>query len=167
MIVKQNKSVVIYTDGACSGNPGIGGWGAVLICGDYEKQISGFEENTTNNRMELTAVISALKALKNVSDVEIFTDSKYVHDGITEWIHNWKRKNWKNVKNVDLWVQLDEFINNADYDIKWNWVKGHNNNKYNEIADKLATGEIKKFKKENPDFKSEKQIKIKEQQELF
>jgi ribonuclease HI len=139
------KQVKIYTDGACSGNPGPGGWGAVLIYEKTEKQLSGSAPETTNNRMEMTAVIEALKLLKTKCDIQIFTDSKYVMDGITNWIIGWKARGWKTadkkpVKNVDLWQQLDELV--AGQNIKWNWVKGHNGDHYNEIADTLATGAI-------------------------
>jgi len=139
------KKVTIYTDGACSGNPGKGGWGAILIYGDIEKQISGGNPQTTNNQMELTAVIEALKLLNKPCDVEVYTDSKYVMDGINSWIHNWKRNNWRNaakkpVKNKDLWISLDEQVNK--HKVHFNWVKGHSGDKYNEIADGLATGAI-------------------------
>ena len=134
--------IIIYTDGACSGNPGIGGWGAVIL----EKNkapihINGGEDNTTNNRMELTAAINAVKYLKDTQELEIFTDSKYLKDGIEKWIYNWKKNNWKTtakkaVKNRDLWIELDKEI--VRHKIKWNWVKGHDNNEYNDKADYLA-----------------------------
>ena len=139
------KQIKIYTDGACSGNPGPGGWGAVLIFNGTEKELSGSESETTNNRMEMMAVIEALKAVKEDCEIEIYTDSKYVMDGINEWIHGWKKRGWKTaakkpVKNVDLWQELDEL--NQKHKPNWNWVKGHAGDKYNELADSLATGAI-------------------------
>ena len=135
----------IYTDGACSGNPGRGGWGALIQENDDEKKLSGSELNTTNNRMELTAVIKALEHYDEAKEIEVFTDSKYVMQGITEWIKNWKSNHWKtsqkkDVKNKDLWVLLDTV--SAKHDIKWSWVKGHAGDYGNEIADKLATQAI-------------------------
>jgi ribonuclease HI len=137
--------IKIYTDGACSGNPGKGGWGALIQENDNEKKLSGSELNTTNNRMELTAVIKALEHYDEAREIEVFTDSKYVMQGITEWIKNWKNNHWKtsqkkDVKNKDLWVLLDTV--SAKHDIKWNWVKGHAGDYGNEIADKLATQAI-------------------------
>jgi len=137
--------VTIYTDGACSGNPGPGGWGAVLICGDKERELSGGEKETTNNRMELMAAIESLKALKSPCKVELYTDSQYVRQGITQWIHDWKRRGWKTadkkpVKNVDLWQMLDEAT--AQHQIAWHWVKGHDGHPLNERADALARGAI-------------------------
>ena len=139
------KQVTIYTDGACSGNPGPGGWGAVLIFGGHEKQISGAAKETTNNQMELQATIEALSSLKEKCDVELYTDSKYVIQGINEWIHGWKKNGWKNaskkpVKNAELWRALDE--QNSRHNVNWHWVKGHAGDKYNEMADALATGAI-------------------------
>ena len=136
-----SKRVVIYTDGACSGNPGPGGWGAILQCNAVSKEIYGYELCTTNNRMEMTAAIKALEALKTPCAVELYTDSKYLQLGITEWIHAWVKNNWhKNnnepIKNIDLWKKLYEEL--GSHDIIWNWVKGHANNKGNEMADKLA-----------------------------
>jgi len=133
--------VEIYTDGACLGNPGRGGWGAILLYKGHEKKISGHERETTNNRMELKAVIEALKALKKSADAIVYTDSKYVQSGISEWIINWKKNGWKNagrkpIKNVDLWQELD--LEAAKHRIKWKWVRGHDGNHYNEIADVLA-----------------------------
>jgi len=133
----------IYTDGACSGNPGPGGWGAVIF--DQEKNqinISGKEENTTNNRMELTAPIMALQKINPKSEITIFTDSNYVKSGITEWIKKWEVNGWKSsnkkpIKNKDLWIKLDNLCKKNE--IKWKWVKGHSNNKYNDLADELAT----------------------------
>jgi len=137
--------IKIYTDGACSGNPGKGGWGALIQENDNEKKLSGSELNTTNNRMELTAVIKALEHYDEAKEIEVFTDSKYVMQGITEWIKNWKNNHWKtsqkkDVKNKDLWVLLDTV--SAKHDIKWSWVKGHAGDYGNEIADKLATQAI-------------------------
>ncbi|MEE9331229.1 MAG: ribonuclease HI, partial [Methylophilaceae bacterium] len=124
----MNEFIEIYTDGACKGNPGVGGWGAWLKYNDREKSIFGGEENTTNNRMELTAVIRALEALKRSSQVKLYTDSSYVQKGMTEWLINWKKKNWrtaskKAVKNDDLWKRLDVLANT--HTIEWLWVKGH------------------------------------------
>ena len=135
------SQVTIYTDGACSGNPGPGGWGALLIYGEVEKELFGGEAETTNNRMELTAAIEALKALKRPCEIDLHTDSKYLRDGMTSWIHNWKKNNWRNakkkpVKNADLWQQLDEVI--TEHTISWHWVKGHDGNPGNERADTLA-----------------------------
>ena len=137
--------IKIYTDGACSGNPGKGGWGVLIQENDNEKKLSGSELNTTNNRMELTAVIRALEHYAEAKEIEVFTDSKYVMQGITEWIKNWKTNHWKtsqkkDVKNKDLWVLLDSV--SAKHDIKWSWVKGHAGDYGNEIADKLATQAI-------------------------
>jgi len=133
--------VHIYTDGACKGNPGVGGWGALLEFDGQEKEIFGGESLTTNNRMELTAVIRALEALKRPCRVRLHTDSKYVQQGITEWIHNWKRRGWrtadkKPVKNEDLWRQLDQLA--QQHEIEWLWVKGHAGHDGNEKADLLA-----------------------------
>ncbi len=134
----MEKFLEIYCDGACSGNPGPGGWGAVLIWDDKLKKISGFEDNTTNNRMELKAAIESLKAIKRPVKLKLYTDSTYVQKGITEWIYAWKRNMWNKgkVKNVDLWQELDQIA--AKFNIEWRWVKGHNGNKYNEMADELA-----------------------------
>ena len=131
----------IYTDGACKGNPGAGGWGALLTRGSHEKALFGGEAHTTNNRMELTAVIRALEALSRRSKVRVHTDSQYVQQGISTWIHGWKRKNWRTaagapVKNVDLWQALDEVA--ARHEIEWLWVKGHSGHPGNERADALA-----------------------------
>lgn len=132
----MSEKIIIYTDGGCRGNPGIGGWGAYLSYKGSEKKISGFEKNTTNNRMELTAAIKALETLKKNIPIDLYTDSKYVMHGITQWIKNWKKRDWKKVKNVDLWQKLD--LLNQKYKIKWHWVKGHSNVKGNEIADELV-----------------------------
>ena len=134
--------ITIYTDGACSGNPGVGGWGVVIIKPDNEIiSLNGGEGNTTNNRMELTAAIQSVVYFKEKTNLEIFTDSKYLKDGIESWIYKWKTNGWKTankkpVKNKDLWIILDKEI--AKHKIKWNWVKGHANNKFNEKADLLA-----------------------------
>jgi ribonuclease HI len=135
------SEVVIYADGACKGNPGPGGWGVVLKSGDVEKELFGGETLTTNNRMELTAVIEALASLKRRCDVIIYTDSVYVKDGITKWIHGWKTRGWmtadkKPVKNVELWKRLDTL--NAAHSVQWRWVKGHAGDEGNERADRLA-----------------------------
>ena len=136
----------IYTDGACSGNPGPGGWGAIIFDKDNnQKNLSGNEKNTTNNRMELMAPIMALKKIKINSEVIIYTDSTYVKNGITEWIKKWEKNGWKNankkpVKNKDLWVKLDNLC--KDNRIIWKWIKGHSNNKFNNLADELATQAI-------------------------
>ena len=133
--------IEIYTDGACKGNPGVGGWGAWLRYGDHEKELFGGEAHTTNNRMELLAVIRALESIKRPVPLVIHTDSQYVQKGITEWMSNWKRRGWrtadkKPVKNVDLWRQLDELAQR--HEIEWRWVKGHSGNAGNERADQLA-----------------------------
>lgn len=133
--------VEMYTDGACRGNPGKGGWGALLRFGEAEKSLYGGEPMTTNNRMELTAVIKGLQALSKPCNVIITTDSKYVLQGTTEWMDNWKRRNWKTaskkpVMNVDLWKQLDEAV--QQHTVEWIWVKGHSGHAENEIADQLA-----------------------------
>ncbi len=143
MITKQ--SVKIFTDGACSGNPGPGGWGAVLTYATTEEELSGYSEHTTNNKMELLAAISALESLSITSSVSLTTDSTYVKDGITKWIHNWKKRNWKNsagkpVKNIELWKRLDEV--SAKHKVSWHWVKGHAGHAENERADELATAAI-------------------------
>ena len=137
----------IYTDGACSGNPGPGGWGAVIF-DEREKQrnISGKVKDTTNNRMELMAPIMALKKIKSKSDITIFTDSTYVKNGITEWIKKWEKNGWKNsnrkpVKNKDLWIKLNDLC--KENKVIWKWIKGHSNNKYNILADELATQAVK------------------------
>ena len=133
--------VEIFTDGACKGNPGPGGWGAVLVAGEHEKELFGGELGTTNNRMELLAVIEALKALSRPCEVIVHTDSQYVQKGISEWIHGWKARGWKSaarapVKNVDLWQQLDAA--QARHKIEWRWVRGHSGHAGNERADALA-----------------------------
>jgi len=135
------SEVTIYTDGACKGNPGPGGWGAWMRWGEHEKELWGGEPQTTNNRMELTAVIQALTLLKRRCTVDIYTDSEYVRNGITSWIHGWKRRGWrtadnKPVKNVELWQQLDSLV--VQHDVAWHWVKGHAGDPGNERADALA-----------------------------
>lgn len=147
------KKVIIYTDGACSGNPGNGGWGVILLCDVldkngkkqvFKKKISGGEKNTTNNKMELTAVIEGLNTLKVRCDVEIFTDSKYVMEGATKWMNNWIKNNWrtadkKPVKNIELWQKLNELL--LKHKITWHWVKGHANDALNNEVDALARNE--------------------------
>jgi len=135
------ERVVIYTDGACKGNPGPGGWGAWLRWGEHEKELFGGEPATTNNRMELTAVIESLRLLKRRTPVAIYTDSNYVKDGITSWIHGWKKRGWrtadnKPVKNIELWQQLDALV--VSHAVEWHWVRGHNGDPGNERADALA-----------------------------
>ena len=137
----------IYTDGACSGNPGKGGWAAIILDNSAnQSRISGSEKNTTNNRMELMAPIMALKKIREESEITIFTDSKYVKDGITEWIKKWKLNNWKNsnkkpVKNKDLWIKLDNFC--QKHRVKWKWVKAHAGNELNNLVDEMAVSETK------------------------
>ena len=137
------QTVTIYTDGACKGNPGIGGYGAILEYQGSRREILGVEADTTNNRMELTAVIQALKLHKRTCTVNIFTDSQYVQRGMTEWIKDWKIRNWKKVKNVDLWQELDLLA--TAHKISWHWVKAHNGDKWNERADELANIAIAEF----------------------
>ena len=139
----MNNKIIIYTDGACSGNPGIGGWGAVLINSDTneEKYISGAENLTTNNKMELTATIESLKSIKKPSEIELYTDSQYVKNGISIWIINWKNNGWKTankkpVANKELWFELDKIV--QFHNINWFWVKGQSGNHYNEITDQLS-----------------------------
>ena len=143
-------AVTIYTDGGCRGNPGPGGWGALLVSGRHEKPMKGGEAETTNNRMELMAAIEALNALKRACRVELHTDSNYVRQGITSWMHNWKRNGWKTaakkpVKNDDLWRALDEATQR--HDIEWHWVKGHSGDPGNEAADALANRGIDEMKR--------------------
>ena len=139
--LESTNMIEIYTDGACKGNPGVGGWGAWLRCGEHEKELFGGERETTNNRMELLAVIRALESIKKKLPVIIHTDSQYVQKGISEWIVNWKRRGWKTsdgkpVKNADLWKELDTLA--ASHQIDWRWVRGHNGDVGNERADMLA-----------------------------
>lgn len=145
----MSERVVIHTDGACSGNPGPGGWGAVLQYGSTVKDLKGGAPETTNNRMELTAAIEALRALKRPCLVELHTDSVYVKDGLNKWIHGWKKNGWrtadkKPVKNVELWQALDAAV--AQHTIEWHWVKGHNGDEMNERADQLANEGMEPFK---------------------
>ena len=135
------KQVIMYTDGACRGNPGPGGWGAFITYEGASKEIFGGKPDATNNQMELSAAIEGLIALKEPCQIDLFTDSKYVMDGITQWIHNWKKNNWrtaakKDVKNKELWQKLDELIN--FHQVQWHWVKGHSGDEGNEMADLLA-----------------------------
>ena len=144
----MNKIVKIYTDGGCRGNPGIGGWGAVLIYNAHEKQIHGSHKDTTNNRMELTAAIKALASLKRPCQVELTTDSQYVKKGITEWIKKWEKNGWKTanktpVKNSDLWKQLVKEV--SRHTVKWHWIKGHAGHSENEKADQLANKAMDKI----------------------
>jgi ribonuclease HI len=137
----MDNKVYIFTDGACRGNPGEGGWGAILQSDNREKEINGYSQDTTNNIMELTAVIKSLQALKKSCDIILTTDSKYVQNGISMWIHNWKKNGWKtankkNVKNKDLWIVLDEEC--KKHTIQWEWIKGHSGHALNERADLLA-----------------------------
>jgi ribonuclease HI len=139
------SAIKIYTDGACRGNPGPGGWAALLRTQEKERELSGSEEHTTNNRMELTAAIRALEALKRPCEVDLYTDSQYVKNGITIWIADWKRRHWrtadrKPVKNIDLWQRLDELA--ANHEIKWHWVRGHTGHEENERVDRLANEAI-------------------------
>jgi ribonuclease HI len=147
----NHKKVVIHTDGACEGNPGPGGWAAILRHGAHAKELCGAEPATTNNRMELTAAIAALRALKEPCEVELFTDSEYLRDGIITWVASWKARNWrtadrKPVKNDDLWRQLDELC--ARHNVQWRWLKGHAGHPDNERCDKLARAEISKLRKQ-------------------
>jgi len=143
------KTVKIFTDGACKGNPGPGGWGAILRYGDVEKQLFGGEKNTTNNRMELMAAIESLALLTEPCVVDLTTDSQYVRKGITEWLANWKRNGWKTasrqpVKNADLWQRLDEQV--ARHQVRWFWVKGHSGHPENDLADALANQGVEQFR---------------------
>ena len=144
----MTDTVEIFTDGACKGNPGPGGWAALLRYKGVEKAMSGGQRNTTNNRMEIMAAIMALETLKRPCKVTITTDSQYLMKGITEWLKNWKKRDWMTsqktpVKNADLWKRLDEVA--SRHEVQWRWVKGHNNHNENERADALARNEIKKF----------------------
>ena len=146
----KKPQVTIYTDGACSGNPGPGGWGALLLFGRHEKELSGSESATTNNRMEITAAVMAFRALREPCRVEIYTDSEYLKKGITEWIHNWKKLGWrrgspgktKPLANADLWKELDQAI--SDHQVTWKWVRGHAGHPENERVDRLAVKAMKK-----------------------
>jgi ribonuclease HI len=146
----NQRPVQIFTDGACSGNPGPGGWGAVLRCDGKEKELKGGEPVTTNNRMELMAAISALETLKRDCSVDMFTDSNYLKDGITKWIHSWRRNGWrtaekKPVKNAELWQRLDAAL--GRHQIRWHWVRGHAGHAENERADELARAGMAPFKR--------------------
>ncbi len=150
MATGTKPHVIIHTDGACSGNPGPGGWGAILVSGSHRKELSGGEAVSTNNRMELMGAISALEALKGPSRVDLWTDSVYVRDGITKWIFGWRRNGWKTadkkpVKNVELWQRLDEATKR--HTIEWHWLKGHAGHPENERADELAREAIKAIRK--------------------
>jgi ribonuclease HI len=144
----MSERVEIWTDGACSGNPGPGGWGAILVLGDREKELSGGEPLTTNNRMELTAAISALEALKRPCSVNLYTDSQYLREGISKWLAGWKKRNWltaekKPVKNVDLWQRLEAAA--EKHETNWKWVRGHAGDLRNERADELARAGMRPF----------------------
>jgi ribonuclease HI len=139
----QNNSVIIYSDGACRGNPGIGSWAATLEYQGQRKEISGVVTDTTNNKMELTAVIKALECIRWRSNIIVYTDSQYVQKGITQWIHNWRLKNWHKVKNVELWQQLDSLA--SGHDISWQWVNGHSGNVGNEYVDFLCNKALDKW----------------------
>lgn len=146
----EKPNVTIYTDGACSGNPGPGGWGVILIYEGHEKTLSGNAKHTTNNQMEMTAAIEALEALKQPCTVTLYTDSTYLKNGITKWIHGWRKNGWKTskgdpVKNQDLWLKLDKAM--QTHDVKWAWVRGHAGDEYNERVDKLAVSERDKHRK--------------------
>lgn len=150
-LLKENVDrIEMYTDGACKGNPGPGGWGALLRAGAHEKELFGGEPQTTNNRMELTAVIEGLSALKRPCEVDLYLDSQYVRQGITEWITGWKAKGWRTaskqpVKNVDLWQRLDALVHDGPHRIHWHWVKGHAGHEGNERADQLANRGVPGF----------------------
>ena len=146
-MIFNNINYIIYTDGACIGNPGKGGWAAIIIEPTGEREIVGYEKSTTNNRMELKAVIEALKEIEVNSQISLFSDSKYVIDGITKWIKNWKINDWKTtnkkeIKNLDLWMNLDKLT--SKFKITWNWVKAHSTNEYNNKVDRLARNEAEK-----------------------
>lgn len=141
----MKKQVILYTDGSCRGNPGPGGWGLLLEYGGRRREFSGAEPHTTNNRMELLAVIKGMEALKEPCSVQVVTDSRYVMQGITQWMANWKRNNWKTadrkaVKNQDLWTRLDQAL--QSHQVQWRWVRGHSGHPQNERADQLASGAI-------------------------
>lgn len=145
------KKIQVYTDGACKGNPGIGGWGVLMRYGQHEKELYGAEEQTTNNRMELMAAIKAIEAVTQICDIEVWTDSQYVQKGITEWLPNWKARDWKTaqrkpVKNADLWQRLETAI--STHAVSWHWVRGHAGHVDNERADALANKAIDEWIKE-------------------
>lgn len=146
------KHIIIYTDGACRGNPGPGGWGALLRYGQHEKMLSGAESHTTNNRMELTAAIQALRAIRESCKIELHTDSQYLQKGISEWLDGWKKRNWKkadkkSVKNADLWQELDQEA--SRHQVTWHWVKGHSGHPENDLVDHLANQAIDEFLKKD------------------
>tara|TARA_B100000073_G_scaffold206477_1_gene171301 strand:+ start:7381 stop:7839 length:459 start_codon:yes stop_codon:yes gene_type:complete len=146
--MNRDIRIQMFTDGACKGNPGIGGWGVFIVLNDETIELKGYSELTTNNKMELTAVIKGLESIKNTTLIEIITDSQYVKNGINEWIINWKNNGWKtaskkNVKNKELWQELDQMVKN--FDIKWKWVRGHSGHFGNERADQLANEAIDEF----------------------
>lgn len=148
----MKKRVRVYSDGACAGNPGPGGWAAILLYGPHKKEISGGEKLTTNNRMELTAAIRGLQQLKESCGVDFHTDSEYLKQGITEWLERWQRNGWKRadkepVKNRDLWELLDE--QRSRHQVRWHWVRGHSGNRWNERCDALATAEIEKIRSDS------------------
>lgn len=148
--IKEKPYIEIYCDGACSGNPGVGGYGVILVIGNKRKEISGYEEYTTNNRMELTAALKGLESLNKPSKVKIVTDSNYVVKGAVEWLNEWRKKGWRNSKNEviankDLWQKLLNLLNK--HDVKWEWIKGHNLHPENEKCDKLAKSAINRFKR--------------------
>lgn len=148
-MLTSKKNIIIYTDGACIGNPGLGGWGAIIINQNNEKKISGGSELTTNNRMEMQAVVEALECIETASSITLYTDSKYIINGISSWIYKWKGNNWTSsnkrpIKNIDLWKIIDSLT--SKHDIEWKWVKGHSGDYYNEKVDKLARAEAEKFK---------------------
>jgi len=150
-MTKQRKQVAIFTDGACKGNPGPGGWGALLRMGQHEKELSGGEADTTNNRMEMTAVIKGLTALTEPCDIELYSDSKYVLDGITKWVEGWKKRGWvtaskKPVRNADLWHEMIAAA--GRHEISWHWVKGHSGHPENDRVDKLASDEAERIASE-------------------
>jgi ribonuclease HI len=149
MSVSDAKHVTVYTDGACSGNPGPGGWAAVLLYGSHRKEIAGGEAETTNNRMELTAAIRALQQLKHHCSVDLHTDSEYLRLGVTQWLARWKRNGWRRsdkqpVKNQDLWQELDQAV--SSHAVRWHWIRGHSGDEWNERCDALALAEIAKVR---------------------
>ena len=144
------KKISIYTDGACKGNPGPGGWGVLMRYGTHEKTLKGAELHTTNNRMELSAAIHGLAGLSQHCDIDLYTDSQYLRKGITEWLKNWKKRDWKTadkkpVKNIDLWQALDQEV--SKHEIRWHWVKGHSGHPENDLADELANQAIEELMK--------------------
>jgi ribonuclease HI len=144
------KKISIYTDGACKGNPGPGGWGVLMRYGTHEKTLNGAESHTTNNRMELSAAIHGLARLSQRCDIDLYTDSQYLRKGITEWLENWKKRDWKTadkkpVKNIDLWQALDQEV--SKHEIRWHWVKGHSGHPENDLADELANRAIEELMK--------------------